>query len=552
MVLWLLLVGTNRQHSMASLATGLARPLQLQLLLLLSAARPAHAWVSTTQARFGTTIATIYNESLGIGEGDKQTSLGYLWNLPGATTDVTGLGGSITWAWDERLCDDLQPRFEENFWGISLVSCASIKASMHRAFDTWAMNSRHVKFTDVSDQCAAAGHPHAIDCPLAEIWVTSLTASEASAHATEPIVSTPRASFTTFFRYTNGVYPRRAFGSGPTAHWVNRKVAEVTGGTLAFRETDDVCWYLDSQFCSGFHDWKSAWGSPAAAYAVGVTIWFTLWFIAIVGMVIFTVMHARQSNRDRLKADDVKLDMVEDEPVAPPKRPRLDRLCRVLDEFTIVGTSLRLLLILLPWPFFSAIFGTCWSCFDFEAATAHEVGHLLGLGHPDLVPHETISNFAATGVNSYHAGLASGVPLNNVSCLHPWADVRQGVPDGAAIDSFTSQRPSIMNAFTKHNPHACLEVDDLEALNVLYPDCQGGTLTPVCDKPALNLGWLRMLLFVGGPYLIVLLIAMFVHHLAARQLGRGLRLPEWVTFSPARMLKMRIARPAAAAEEPEL
>ena len=123
--------------------------------LLLTTLSSTSAWVSTTQARFGTTIEVIRDESLGNGVGTSQASLGYLWTQPLSTTDPRGLGGSIAWAFDERLCNDLPGIFEEHFWSVSLVSCASIKASVHRAFDTWAMNSRHIKFTDASEHARA-------------------------------------------------------------------------------------------------------------------------------------------------------------------------------------------------------------------------------------------------------------------------------------------------------------------------------------------------------------------------------------------------------------
>ena len=47
------------------------------------------------------------------------------------------------------------------------------------------------------------------------------------------------------------------------------------------------------------------------------------------------------------------------------------------------------MLIIMPWPYFLAIFHTCWHCYDLEAAIAHEMGHVLGLGSPDLAGLET-------------------------------------------------------------------------------------------------------------------------------------------------------------------
>ena len=45
---------------------------------------------------------------------------------------------------------------------------------------------------------------------------------------------------------------------------------------------------------------------------------------------------------------------------------------------------------------------------------AHEVGHLLGLGHPD-----------AGTQNSYHVALAEGNPFNSTKCaVHLHADVQ--------------------------------------------------------------------------------------------------------------------------------
>jgi len=455
-----------------------------------------------SQARFGISIEHIHNESLGQGLTTPQLSLGYLWTQPAASNDPTGLGGSITWQWDERLCDTLV--FDENFWAIPLVSCASVKASMHRAFDTWASNSRHVKFTDVSDQCAAEGYA-TTRCPHAEIWVTSIGSLDNVDHVIAPLVSMQDPSFTYSFRFTNGQRHTRLLDSGAE---VAQQMVGVTGGTLAF-QTDGFCWYLDSEFCGSFHRFKAYWDSPGAARAVGVTLFFSIWLSAVLAMLAATCITARWTMHRHVKIG-AEAEHDEGGPVAPSSG--VERLCAVLASFTIVGNALRILLLVCIFPYYTAIFVTCWSCYDFEAGAAHEIGHLLGLGHPELAPYETNAGYTPEGTNSYHEGLAAGEAFNGSTCLLPWAGVRVGAPTGRH-----EVRPSIMIDFTLHNPRHCLEEDDLEALNVLYPDCAGGPTVPVCDKPPLNLGWLRMLL-IFCVFVLTLLVAALANCLARRKL----------------------------------
>ena len=103
--------------------------------------------------------------------------------------------------------------------------------------------------------------------------------------------------------------------------------------------------------------------------------------------------------------------------------------------------------------------------------------------------------------------------------MRPWDDVRPGVPPGASVTS-DGVRPSIMRAFTQHTPRVCLTRDDLEALNVLYPDCTGGPVDPVCEKASINIGWLRTFVYLGGPFLVSLLLAILVRYFADRQLSK--------------------------------
>lgn len=323
----------------------------VQVVLL---APPADAWVSTSQARFGLTIEQLQAESRGITDGIPQYSLGYLWNQPPTTDNARGLGKSISWQWDNRLCDEL--KVEENFWGIPLSSCASLKASMHRAFDAWAQNSRHIKFTEVSDFCAAIGYSRT-RCPHAEIFVTSfagLNHSDIDEADGPPIVSMQLPEHTEQFRFTNGEFPFRTLGSGvngSNVQEVRRMVTEVTGATIAFR-TQGLCWYLDTEFCSGFHDWKQIWETPTGAYAVGVTAFFTLWFSIMCCMACQCSCGTYRALRQHAR---VKADSDIDMQAPGPHRPRAEKVSAVINSFSACGMALRLLLIIIVWPMYTAV-----------------------------------------------------------------------------------------------------------------------------------------------------------------------------------------------------
>lgn len=78
--------------------------------------------------------------------------------------------------------------------------------------------------------------------------------------------------------------------------------------------------------------------------------------------------------------------------------------------------------------------------------------------------------------------------------------------------------------FTLHNPLNCLTEDDLEALNVLYPDCLGGATVPVCSKPAMNIGGIKMLLAFSVPMWFSLGVVLLFQFGTARYLRRLHRL----------------------------
>ena len=54
-----------------------------------------------------------------------------------------------------------------------------------------------------------------------------------------------------------------------------------------------------------------------------------------------------------------------------------------------------------------------------QAVAAHQIGHLLGLGQPNMLPTELLPFQGPAGQNSYNAQLAAGFELNSSNCLNP-------------------------------------------------------------------------------------------------------------------------------------
>ena len=126
-----------------------------------------------------------------------------------------------------------------------------------------------------------------------------------------------------------------------------------------------------------------------------------------------------------------------------------------------------------------------------------QVGHVLGLHHPD--------DAAAIGRNmevSPPVGLTDAF-----DCTRPWDLVHAGA---------AAPRRSLMNALSPHSSTACVEADDLEALNVLYPTCEGAVHTPLCYRAPQYGGWVRLLLVVAVPITLATLGVLACHYATLR------------------------------------
>ena len=72
-------------------------------------------------------------------------------------------------------------------------------------------------------------------------------------------------------------------------------------------------------------------------------------------------------------------------------------------------------------------------------------------------------------------------------------------PDAEDIDHATGMRRSVMLSFTVSNPRTCLQPDDIEALNLLYPVCTGRAMVRntaeawSCNKSDAKIGYVRVL-----------------------------------------------------------
>jgi hypothetical protein len=168
-----------------------------------------------------------------------------------------------------------------------------------------------------------------------------------------------------------------------------------------------------------------------------------------------------------------------------------------LDFLTHMNTSLtilRLVLLLVPPVFYVQLLRPCYECYDFESAVVHEIGHLLGLGHPDQHPE---------------ALLTPGAPMDNTTCHDPVAHLV--TPPEEEWASMGDALYTTMMAFTQNPTEVCITDDDLAAINFLYPVCEGAQVPPAsCFKSERNIGWLRFAVWVLVPLLIVMLMLLCI------------------------------------------
>ena len=160
--------------------------------------------------------------------------------------------------------------------------------------------------------------------------------------------------------------------------------------------------YLDSTFCAQFHKLKTQFSSlsPDEIAWVGRGILLAIWLIAFFVMTfqvreLHTAPQYHHTSPHLTTSHHTSPHLTTSHHTSPfqichiigaskDHRSGISSKCHAMIDrvhrMSMLGISIRLILLVAPPAFYIHIFTPCWDCFDFEAAATHEVGRL---------PHET-------------------------------------------------------------------------------------------------------------------------------------------------------------------
>lgn len=446
------------------------------------------------------------------------------WTSPVDYSQTTeGLASGISYRISDSFCDTLLPTFHDDLFENRriFVTCNALRDAVAGAFEAWSTNHRSIKFINAgSNGCVP--NAELPGCMPVEVLI-SAEANFSNPHLGAFVLHRIQQTAT---RKTNGN-------------------VTTSGGSIQSAELHvnaGVCWYLDNTFCFRFDHLKKSLGARQAliaGQAILVAVWtlcllFFLYEILMVGWALAHILHddpstaetpelarrvtvGRNPTRATLKRLGTTMSMnavlerrktthaayfASSLPVDSSRSERLSELAfNVATRHNGCLQSAVWLLLLFPPIFFWKIFQPCWSCYDFSSAITHEVGHVLGLDHPD--------QHALNGTNLFALR-----PMGPDTCMDEMTHVRQ---------TSTPPNASVMFQFTQNSPHGCLAPDDLEGLNFLYPSCVGALDRVRCRQQTSNVGWLRLAFSVAMPLAATLSATLLVTFYAKRRHARRLR-----------------------------
>lgn len=186
----------------------------------------------------------------------------------------------------------------------------------------------------------------------------------------------------------------RAYSFGSSSSSIARAHRGTTPPLLEFNS--DKCWFADRIFCSWVHEHQ-----VIVFFAAAV-----VWCVSLFSLLALAC-------------------------AASPRERRHHRTTL----FPILRLALWSTVIAVPWIFFAVLL-PCLECFDVVLTTAHEVGHLLGLGHPDDTTHAV-----------YQGCGAAAIPVNATEVV---------------VDA------GVMHSTFQHRPTACLSQGDADGVRTLF------------------------------------------------------------------------------------